>query len=67
MPTDDRDEFRGSRNLKRLARISRTRQAEEIERCLELGLEGGGLHQRPPPSRSSAAATSPRSRGSTRS
>ena len=39
MPVDDRDEFRGNRNLKRLARISQTKQAEEIERCLELGLE----------------------------
>ena len=39
MPNDDGDEFRGNRNLKRLARISQTKQEEEIERCLELGLE----------------------------
>ena len=39
MPNDDRDEFRGNRNLKRLARISQTKQEEEIARCLELGLE----------------------------
>jgi agmatinase len=32
-------DFRGSRNLKKLARISQIKQEEEIRRCLELGLE----------------------------
>jgi len=32
-------EFRGNRNLKRLARISQTKQEEEIQRGLEYGLE----------------------------
>ena len=32
-------ELRGNRNLKRLRRISQSKQDEEIQRCLELGLE----------------------------
>jgi len=32
-------EFRGNRNLKRLRRISQSKQDEETQRCLELGLE----------------------------
>jgi agmatinase len=33
------DEFRGTRNLRRLQRISQNKQDAEIQRCLELGLE----------------------------
>ena len=32
-------ELRGNRNLKRLRRISQSKQDEEVQRCLELGLE----------------------------
>ena len=32
-------ELRGNRNLKRLRRISQSKQDEETQRCLELGLE----------------------------
>lgn len=39
MPDPETGEFRGSRNLKRLSRISQTKQDEEIRRSLELGLE----------------------------
>jgi len=39
MPDRKNDEFRGARNLKRLKRISQTKQEEEIKRGLELGLE----------------------------
>jgi agmatinase len=39
MPDRKNDEFRGARNLKRLKRISQTKQEEEIRRGLELGLE----------------------------
>jgi len=39
MPDPKTGELRGSRNLKRLKRISQTKQDEEIARCLELGLE----------------------------
>jgi agmatinase len=39
MPEQNDDEFRGARNLKRLKRISQTKQEEEIRRGLELGLE----------------------------
>ena len=34
-----RGEFRGTRNLRRLAGVSQTKQDEEIRRTLELGLE----------------------------
>jgi agmatinase len=34
-----KDEFRGTRNLRHLQRISQTKQEEEIQRNLELGLE----------------------------
>ena len=34
-----RGEFRGNRNLKRLAGISQSKQDEEVRRTLELGLE----------------------------
>ena len=39
MPDSKTGEFRGNRNLRRLSRISQTRQEEETARCLELGLE----------------------------
>ena len=39
MPDPKTGEFRGNSNLKRLKRISQTKQDEEIARCLELGLE----------------------------
>ncbi len=39
MPDPKTGELRGSRNLKRLKRISQKKQDEEIARCLELGLE----------------------------
>ncbi len=39
MPDPRTGELRGTRNLKRLKRISQTKQDEEIARCLELGLE----------------------------
>jgi arginase family enzyme len=39
MPDPKTGELRGNRNLKRLERISQTKQEEEIERGLELGLE----------------------------
>ena len=39
MPDPKTGEFRGNRNLKRLSRISQKKQDEEIQRCLELGLE----------------------------
>ena len=39
MPDPKTGELRGNRNLKRLRRISQTKQDEEIARCLELGLE----------------------------
>jgi agmatinase len=39
MPDPKTGELRGTRNLKRLKRISQTKQDEEIRRCLELGLE----------------------------
>ena len=39
MPDPKTGELRGNRNLKRLQRISRTKQDEEIKRGLELGLE----------------------------
>lgn len=39
MPDRESGEFRGNRNLRRLARISQKKQDEEITRCLELGLE----------------------------
>jgi len=39
MPDPKTGEFRGSRNLKRLKRISQSKQDEEVARCLELGLE----------------------------
>ncbi len=39
MPDPKTEELRGTRNLKRLKRISQTKQEEEIARCLELGLE----------------------------
>ena len=39
MPDPKTGEFRGNRNLRRLARLPRTRQEEETARSLELGLE----------------------------
>ena len=39
MPEKKTGEFRGNRNLKRLSRISQTKQEEDIARGLELGLE----------------------------
>jgi len=39
MTNSETEEFRGNRNLKRLERISQTKQEEEIQRSLELGLE----------------------------
>ena len=39
MPDPKTGELRGTRNLKRLRRISQTKQDEEIKRNLELGLE----------------------------
>jgi hypothetical protein len=39
MPEPRDGEFRGARNLKRLKRISQTKQEEEIRRGLEFGLE----------------------------
>ena len=39
MPDPKSGELRGNRNLKRLERISQTKQQQEIERGLELGLE----------------------------
>ena len=39
MPDPKTGELRGNRNLKRLRRISQTKQDEEIKRSLELGLE----------------------------
>ena len=39
MPDPKTGELRGNRNLKRLRRISQTKQDEEIKRNLELGLE----------------------------
>jgi len=39
MPDPKTGELRGNRNLKRLQRISQTKQDEEVQRCLELGLE----------------------------
>jgi agmatinase len=39
MPDPKTGELRGNRNLKRLRRISQTKQDEEIQRGLELGLE----------------------------
>ena len=39
MPDPKTGEFRGNRNLGRLRRISQKKQDEEIQRCLELGLE----------------------------
>ena len=39
MPDPKTGEFRGNRNLRRLARLPRTRQEEETARGLELGLE----------------------------
>ena len=39
MPDPETGELRGNRNLKRLRRISHTKQDEEIKRNLELGLE----------------------------
>ncbi len=39
MPDPETGELRGNRNLKRLRRISQTKQDEEIKRNLELGLE----------------------------
>ena len=39
MPDPKTGELRGNRNLKRLRRISQTKQQEEIERNLRLGLE----------------------------
>src|SRR5260221_7978349 len=42
MPTRKTTELRGNRNLKRLARISQSKQQHEVERSLRLGLEGAG-------------------------
>ena len=39
MPDPKTGELRGTRNLKRLKRISQKKQDEEVARCLELGLE----------------------------
>ena len=39
MPDPKTGELRGNRNLKKLGRISQTKQEEEIQRGLELGLE----------------------------
>ena len=39
MPDPKTGELRGTRNIKRLKRISQKKQDEEIVRCLELGLE----------------------------
>lgn len=39
MPDPKTGELRGNRNIKRLERISQTKQDEEIKRCLEFGLE----------------------------
>ncbi len=39
MPDPKTGELRGNRNLKRLRRLSQSKQDEEIQRCLELGLE----------------------------
>ncbi len=39
MPDPKTGELRGNRNLKRLRRISQTKQEEEIARGLEFGLE----------------------------
>jgi agmatinase len=39
MPDPKTGELRGTRNIKRLKRISQKKQDEEIARCLELGLE----------------------------
>lgn len=37
--TEKSEEFRGNRNLRRLQRMTQTKQQEEIEKGLELGLE----------------------------
>ncbi len=42
MPDPETEELRGTRNLKRLKRISGRKQEEEIRRGLELGLEAAG-------------------------
>src|SRR5712692_3373681 len=42
MPTRKTPQLRGNRNLKRLSRISQSKQQEEVERSLLLGLEGAG-------------------------
>ena len=42
MPDKKTGELRGNRNLKRLGKISQTRQQQEIERGLEFGLEAAG-------------------------
>ncbi len=42
MPDKKTGELRGNRNLKRLEKISQTRQQQEIERGLEFGLEAAG-------------------------
>ncbi len=39
MPDPKTGELRGTRNIKRMKRISQKKQGEEIARCLELGLE----------------------------
>ncbi len=39
MASGNARDFRGNRNLKRLSRISQTKQAEEVARSLELGLD----------------------------
>lgn len=39
MPDPKTGELRGNRNLKRLRRLSQSKQDEETQRCLELGLE----------------------------
>ncbi|MCK5924241.1 MAG: arginase family protein, partial [Methylococcales bacterium] len=39
MSNSSKDEFRGTRNLRHLQRISQTKQEEEVQRNLELGLE----------------------------
>jgi len=47
MPDPKTGELRGNRNLKRLGKISQTKQEEEIARGLELGLEAApSIHDR---------------------
>ena len=44
MPDPKTGELRGNRNLKRMRRISQSKQDEEIERCLGRGIAPVGNH-----------------------